>query len=185
MKKDVLTLIRKIKWFLKMEDVSWIEEFVLYDKLELIVEFICDKALEYSVVLDEKIGKKIQKIVRKYHLNPKRSWDALMVKENETDRKYFLFYRKVPYEKVYKECKRILEIVKKMFDPGEFSFEEDFVEHNEFALAMEGVCLSLSKSKARISRKLFDKIKSLVADMSIDRKYLKGIVVRRKRHAKV
>ena len=28
------------------------------------------------------------------------------------------------------------------------------------AMAMEGVCLSLSKSKARISRKLFDKIKS-------------------------
>ena len=184
MKKKVESLFRKAKGFLNQSDISWINEFFLHDKFELVVEFICDKILEYKIIVDEKLGKEIQKLQKKYLLDPKRTWDAIIVKEKETNREYYLFYRKIPFENLYKRCKKVLSEVKKIFAPNEFFYQEDYVEHDEFGLAIEDICYALSFSKKRINRTLFDKIKSLVADMSIDRKYLKGIVVRRKRREK-
>ena len=184
MKRDVLSLVRKIKQFLITDDILWINEFILYEKFELVVEYICDKMLEYNIILNEKIGKKIQRIVKKNDLNPVRTWNAIMIKKDEGDSKHYIFYQGIPYEKLYQRCKAVLEEVKKLYSKDDFALQEDFLEHNELGLVIEDVCSGLKMDKIPIKRPLFEKIKNLAIDMEIDRKYLKGIVVRRKRRAK-
>lgn len=171
--------------FLSKEDVCWTKEFIAHKEYALALEFMCDKFYGYNKAIPDKIGCRIQDVCETMKLRQNRTWDSIIVENDNYAQKIFrLYYLHSEREEVRDTIKKVVENItyvlnemKKIFGKDRFLLEEEYFVYDEWTLVMEGICSALAESKKPISKHLYDLIASVVHTILMDPSVLDKIAV--------
>jgi hypothetical protein len=159
------SVLKEVEPFLLTEDLELLYEFLTHDKLGLAIEFMCDKLYEYRSILSETLGKKLQVLSGYMGLHPARSWEGVIV-FNTAYQQPAVMIRDLPdfggaITSIYDAVKGHLE----MKDSEQI---KEFIEVDEFELAIDMLCGCLKVDKIPISIELLNKIRTVLLDLDMD-----------------
>ena len=148
-------------------DVILIKHFLHHHEQALAIEFVCDLFLKDRIFLQPEIAITIKEIVSELKIDPKRSWESLVVIDEKTHKPFRLYTGKNPLEK-HRDIESIyLELYDK-FKPEHAKNVMEFIDVGEYELALEGIWRYLYDEKIVISRDLMTKIRKALSDNELD-----------------
>lgn len=174
-KIPISSVIRGVEEFLSSEDLDLMYEFLSHGKISLTIEFICDKLEEYSSIIPEGLGKRIQVISGQLSLCPARSWEGIIIWDTTLNHPRRL-QRDIPDFGL--RIERIYEPVKNDLGSKDRSHIEEFLEHDECELAIDCLCACLTQDRIPISLETINKIREIFLDLDMDPERWKGFVIK-------
>ena len=166
-KEKIETIFKVAKEHLSAENLKLARHFYISGETELAIEFLCDLFVELGDIFSEDFGELIKDVASELKMLPKRTWRDIIVRDKKTLDPYRLYTGKNPIL-IIQELRNILielgpKLTKEVFDAA-----KEYVDVDEYALAVEVLCAGLIDEKIRISRDLFSKINTAIIDTHND-----------------
>jgi hypothetical protein len=161
----ISSTLNDIEKILPAWSIKIIRELLRYEEPELAVEFMCDKLIEYKCIIPERLGKMLQVLSYKLHLEPEISWWGIVVEDPETKQPVRLLAEKPDLTPPGSE---IFEKVKQDLLPSDASLIDEFMTAGEDDLAIDELCLCLINDHIPISKSDADVLRTIWLDMGRD-----------------
>jgi len=165
----IKSVIKESEIFFTGEDRGLVHELLQHNGQGLVIEFICDKIIEYHIVIPELLGKMIQVLSSKLGLDPRRTWRTMVIEESESHQ---LKRLEIENNEVARQSEiqpeTIFEKKKEYLSPSAVSEIDGYITHDELDLAVETLCYSLIENKVPISKRDVDTLLTIWLDLDHD-----------------